>query len=195
MASVINSTVREDGKLEIVVMNGSAKVGGFVIDPMDFSASIRAQAALHGFKQKIVDAAALPVDPDTGKAATPEMKFHAMRDVVGQLSEGDWNRRATGDGTSGMGLLVAALVRVTGNDREAIEATVSKWSKEEQAAMRATAAVAPIIAQIKAERAARRPGDDKTPVDTGKLLGALMGSAVPMTPANDKAAPKAKKSA
>lgn len=138
----------------------------------DFNDSIREAAMLHGFKQKIVDAAALSVNPDTGKSATAEDKLLAMRDVVTQLSQGDWNRRATGDGTGNQGLLVAALIRVTGNDAATVEATVGAWDAATQAAMRASPQVAPVIATIKAERAAKRP--EVARVDAGALLSGLM---------------------
>lgn len=143
------------------------------IDPANFSADVRNYAMLHGFKQKIVDAAALSRDEATGRSASPMEKFAAMADVATQLAEGDWNKRATGDGTAGVGLLVSALMRLTGKDRAEIEPVVEGWTKEQQAAMRASAEVAPIIATIKAERAAKK-GTDSAPVDVGALLAGLV---------------------
>lgn len=171
MTSTINATI-EGGLLSINV----AGHGTIQVAPAAFSDEIVRQAVLHGFKQKIVDAAALSRNPLTGASATAGDKYHAMLDVVHQLSAGDWNRRATGDGMASAGLLVAALVRVTGNELAAVEATVKGWTPEQQAAMRADAAVAPTIATIKAERAAGRIKADAPKVDTGGLLAGLMGA-------------------
>lgn len=185
MASVIETKLVGNNDKLLIRCNGQ----DIVIDPLEFSTEIRQSAMLHGFKQKIVDAAALSVNPDTGKSATPTDKLLAMRDVVAQLTQGDWNRRATGDGTGNQGLLVAALIRVTGNDAETVEKTVAGWDAATQAAMRASPAVAPMIATIKAERAAKKPGVAQ--VDAGALLQGLMGKpAAPVAPtAKAKAKP------
>ena len=173
MASTIVSAVTE-GVLVITV----AGHGVIKLNPADYSDGIREMAMLHGFKQKIVDAAALSRNEATGASATAADKFQAMRDVEHQLLSGDWNRRATGgDGTATAGLLIAALVRVTGNDLATVRATVDAWSGEQQAAMRADPAVAPIIATIKAERAATKPTVGPK-VDVGGLLEGLMGRAM-----------------
>lgn len=181
MADKTISTTVANGKL-VIACNGQT----LVIDPLSYSNEIREAAMIHGFKQKVCDAAALSRDEGTGKPATPADKLAAMREVEVQLAQGDWNRRATGDGTAGMGLLVAALVRLSGKPRVEVEATVEGWTKEEQAAMRATSAVAPIIAAIKAERGAKG-----TPVDVSGLLAAFAGPAV----ATEPKAAKAKKAA
>ncbi len=164
------------------------------IDPATFSPEIRLAAMLHGFKQKVVDAAALSRDEATGQSATPGQKFYAMNDVVTQLTEGDWNKRAQGDGSAGVGLLVSALMRLTGKARAEIDPVVEAWTKDQQRAMRESAEIAPIIAQIKAERAAKK-GSDAPAVDVGALLGGLMAPKVADTASNDKPAKAGKKAA
>jgi hypothetical protein len=177
-------TTRIEGNILTIECNG----GKIVVNPAEFARNIVDAAVLHGFKQKIIDAAALSRDEETGRPATPAQKLAAMEDVVAQLREGDWNRRATGDGTSGSGLLVVALMRLTGKDRDAVEATVAGWSKEQQAAMRASAQVAPVIATIKAERAAKA-GQKAAPVDVSGLLASILPADAPAQPSAEPAKP------
>lgn len=112
-------------------------------------------AACHGIKQKIIDAAAISVNPDTGRSASVEDKFQAAYEVYARLaSGGTWNKvRGTGEGAES-GLLLAALVRLYDGRKtraELVEYLEGK-SKAEQAALRANSRIAPIIATIKAER-------------------------------------------
>lgn len=165
MASTIETRVT-DGQLEIMCDGNT-----IAIDPRALPDNIREAAVLHGLKQKIVDAAAMSRDPETGASATANQKFHAMNDVATQLMQGDWNRRAAGGGgQASAGLLVAALARLTGKPVGEVAGTVKGWTPEQQSAMRASPQVAPIIAQIKAERGLTPTAG----VDAEKLLGELM---------------------
>jgi hypothetical protein len=118
-------------------------------------------AVLHGLKQKIVDAAAISRNPDTGRSATIQDKFDAMNEVFLRITdplEPSWNKidRDTGSGAQG-GLLIRALVRLyPTKTREDLDAYVSKLDAKQQAAVRATARVAAVIETIKAEDAAKR---------------------------------------
>ena len=146
-------------------------VGTLVVDADRLTADLFTYAALHGLAQKVGDAAAIERDKETGRSATPQEKFDAMKAVVDHLyAGGDWNRRAEGDGSGNMGLLVAALIEVTWQPKAELEATVAGWDAKTQAAMRADPAVAPVIARIKAERAAKKG----PAVDTKALMAGLM---------------------
>ena len=148
-------------------------VGTLVMDADRLTADLFTYAALHGLAQKIGDAAALERDKETGRSATPQQKYDAMQAVIEHLTAGgEWNRKAEGDGSGGLGLLVSALMRVTGQGREALEAAVAGWTPKQQAAMRADPAVAPVIAAIKSERAAKVTGG----IDTKALMSGLMGT-------------------
>jgi hypothetical protein len=113
-------------------------------------------AMLHGLKQKLVDAAAISRNPDTGRSATIDDKYAAVREVYDRLLSGQWNKGRDGTGTGSGGLLFRALCILYANKTpEAIREFLSKKSKSEQSALRATPKIADIIATLKAE-----PGDD-----------------------------------
>jgi len=118
---------------------------------------IVARLAIHGLTQKIKDAAAIPVNPETGRSASMEEKFAAMRAVVTALQAGEWSRRGEGDGTSGGGLLLSALLRFYADSRteKQVLARYKALSDKEPAALRANPKISAIIAEIKAERAAK----------------------------------------
>ncbi len=129
---------------------------------------IATQAMMHGLKQKLVDAAAISRNPDTGRSATIEDKYAAVREVFDRLIAGEWNKRREGSGASGGGLLLSALIRLYSGRKteQQLREYVSGLTEKEQATLRASERVAPIIAAIKAERDARiaagasRSGDD-----------------------------------
>lgn len=172
MAAIVESKVdAEAGTVEFMVQGEQP----IVLRLSDLDDEIVRMAALHGLKQKVGDAGALSRDPETGRSATPAAKYAAMRTVADRLmgddGEPSWNARAGDAGAGEGGLLVEALVRVTGQDRDTVRETVAAWDKATQAAMRGDAAVAPVIAEIKAERAAK--GGAK--IDTKALLASAFG--------------------
>jgi hypothetical protein len=161
---VVRTTI-EDGVL-IVAVEG---VGQLTVDPKDMPTAVNEYAVLHGYKQKIVDAAAIERDPATGRPATPRAKFDAMSEVWESLQAGAWNRTGSGDGTVSDGLLISALVEYLGQPAEAVRAAVAGWDKRTQAAMRTDPAIAPIVARLRTERDAARG----RAVDTGALLRSM----------------------
>lgn len=167
--ATISKTLDTKTRTVTFVVDG---VGTLVVDADRLTADLFTYAALHGLAQKVGDAAAIERDKETGRSATPQQKYDAMKAVIEHLyAGGDWNRKAEGDGSGGVGLLVQALVRVTGQDKDTLAKTVATWDAKTQAAMRADPAVAPVIAAIKAERAAKATGG----VDTQGLLAGLLG--------------------
>lgn len=139
------------------------------IHAADISAAIAQQAMMHGLKQKLVDAAAISRDPDTGRTATIETKFAAVREVFDRILAGEWNkRRAAGEGGSG-GLLYRALCRIYAGSKtpEALRTWLDGKSDAEQAALRKNPKVAAMIETIRAEKA----GADG--VDSDAILGEL----------------------
>ena len=139
-----------------------------VINVLDLPDHILADAIVHGLRQKVSDGAAIPRDVKTGLAAEPSEKFDAMADIAQSLAEGQWNRRATGGGGESS-LLVRALIEVTGKSRDDCRAFMKAQSKEAQAALRASAAIAPVIARMKSE-SVKASG-----VDGDALLSAFTG--------------------
>lgn len=123
-------------------------------------------AILHGLKAKIGDAAAKPRNKETGASATMEEKRAAMMSVVDTLLAGQWNQR-NGEGGSEAGLLLSALIEFYEGKKteEEARAFYNGLDDAQRSALRANPRIAPIIARIKSERAAK-----KADIDTDALL-------------------------
>lgn len=164
--TAISATITEDNsQLDLGFSNGQR----IRVRVADLDQSIIAHAVMHGLKQKLVDAAALSRNPDTGRSATIEDKYLAVREVYDRLMAGQWNKnRGDGTGTGVGGLLFRALCRLySGKTPDQIRAFLDGKSKEEQSALRKNPRVAAIIETIKAESA-------KTPdVDSDDMLAGL----------------------
>ncbi len=134
----------DNGVLTIDV-TGCARI---TVDPSDYPASLIDYAALHGFKQKYTDAAAL------GAGASDAEKYDAIMAVVTHhRTTGEWNRTpGAGDGASGDGLLVRAVMEAYGLDRDTARTQVAAIDKKTQAAMRGSDELAPIIARLRTEK-------------------------------------------
>ena len=110
-------------------------------------------ALMHGLKQKLVDAAAISRNPDTGRSATVADKFNAVKVVYDRILGGSWNV-GRGDGQPGGGLLFKALCRMyPAKTPEALRTYLAGKSKEEQAALRKNPKVAAIIEELRVETA------------------------------------------
>jgi hypothetical protein len=134
----------------------------------DMADDVIRYATLHGFKQKIVDAAALSRNPDTGRSATVADKYNAMLTVYNQLMGGNWNKRV-GDGTStgNGGLLFRALCMLYPAKSQAdIKTFLDGKTKSEQATLRKNPKVSAIIETLRDE-------DDNGETDTDAMLDEL----------------------
>ena len=128
-------------------------VGTIEVCMDDLHESIVELCAMHGLKQKIIDAAAMSRDPETGRSATTTDKFRAMQAVADRLLAGQWNaagREATG------GIALVALFRIFAGKRT--EEEVRTWfmgkTDAERNRIKKDPNVAKVIAEIQAERAA-----------------------------------------
>lgn len=131
--------------------------------------SIKAYAVLHGLKQKLVDAAAISRNPETGRAATIADKYEAVKAVYDRLLAGEWNATREGGGTTG-GLLLQALCRMYADKTpEQLRDYLSGKTDGEKAALRKNPKVATIIDTIRAETG------KAASVDTDELLDELDG--------------------
>lgn len=129
---------------------------------------VQQYALMHGLKQKLVDAAAISRNPETGRAATVEDKFQAVKTVYDRLLTGSWNAIREG-GTATGGLLLQALCRMYDGRKTAdeLKAFLADKSDAEKTALRKNPRVAAIIEDIRAEQG-------KTAnIDTDELLGEL----------------------
>lgn len=125
---------------------------------------LSAKLAQHGLKQKIGDEVAGVKDLDDA--------LEAVDNLIARLSKGDFNTVRQADALAGAGILVRAIVEVTGNAPEAVRTWLAGKNAAEKKAMRNSAKVAAVIARIEAEKAAKA----KTPavsVDVDALFGEL----------------------
>lgn len=130
-------------------------------DPM------RVYAMMHGLKQKLVDAAAISRNPETGRAATIADKYDAVKAVFDRLLSGEWNATREGGGTTG-GLLLQALCRMYADKTpEQLRDYLAGKTDAEKAALRKNPKVATIIDTIRAETG------KAASVDTDELLDEL----------------------
>ena len=137
-------------------VRGAAPDGGGKSVTLNLSAvhpSNVAYAALHGFKQRIGDMAALSRNPETGRPATPGEKFDAIARGVEHYMSGasDWAlRAASGERTSGeLGLLARAIAELKG--KELLE--IRDWLKTKTEGERKSLAVLePVKARMDAYR-------------------------------------------
>jgi hypothetical protein len=125
---------------------GESTGSALTIYVADTDPAIQRHAMFHGFAQKIGDAGALA-------AGSSDLdRLAAMRVVAEHLESAgpdEWNRKPTGTGAGADGLLVRALVELTGAPRDDIRARCAALSKKEQDALRRTDEVAPIIARLR----------------------------------------------
>lgn len=137
-------------------------VGTLVVYPDKMSAECRAYAMGHGIDQRVCDAAALSRDTSTGKSATPQEKFEAMRRIVDHLNSGstDWAIRVAASSGPDAGLTLQAMMRALGKSLDGVEAliaaTMTKRGVERGEALKIWAnakQVAQAILDIKRERA------------------------------------------
>lgn len=152
-------------------------VGTLIVYPDKMSAECRAYAMGHGIDQRVCDAAALSRDTSTGKSATPQEKFEAMRRIVDHLNSGstDWAIRVAASAGPDAGLTLLAMMRALGKSLDEVEAviaaTMAKREIDRAAALKLWAnskQVAQAILDIKRERA-------DAGADAEDLLGEIMG--------------------
>ena len=149
------------------------------LSTQELSPEILSQALLHGLKQKLVDAAAIARNVDTGASATTADKKEAVMEIHTRLLEGAWNKgRAVSEGTNGKGsILLLALQRLQPK-RDAAE--LAEWLKArtdaERAALAKNAKILPHVQAIQAERAERAAAAaKKSGIDSDELLNGLLG--------------------
>lgn len=141
-----------------------------VVDVSKLSDDIRAAAIMHGVKQKLVDAAAIARNVDTGTSATVTDKYNAVKKVADRImsADGKWNEgrgAATTPGASGA-ILVRALMKMTGKDETYVKDFLSAKTKEERAALKRNPKVLEIMAELQAATVTNG-------INTDALLGEL----------------------
>lgn len=147
----ITATINEaNDALTLDFANGKQ----IIIRTSHLNSAVIQYATMHGLKQKLVDAAAISCNPDTGRPATIDDKYEAVASVFDRLTAGQWNKpRESGAAVAG-GLLFKALCRMYSTKTpEFIREFLAKKTDVEKAALRKNPRVAEIIEAIKAENA------------------------------------------
>ena len=163
----IEATVTDDGALVLYFRHG----GTLELRPAALAPEIQRAAMLHGLKQKLVDAAAIARDTATGRAATIQTKFDAVKEIFDRITgeNPSWNKpRAGGAGGQG-GLLARAIARYKNVEIEQAKAYLERLTDAQKQALRVDHRIAAIIAEIRAESA--KPAG----IDTDALLSGLGG--------------------
>jgi hypothetical protein len=155
--SIISTRVDATG-----VVFSVADVGELSLLFGELSEAVKQRAMAHGLIQRVCDAAALSRNPDTGKSATPQDKYNAMRDIVAHYRTGtvEWAlRRAGGTGeTRETGITLRALALVQNVDIATMRERVDRLAEKQGVTTRAILAkisqqpaVATKIAELRAQ--------------------------------------------
>jgi hypothetical protein len=157
-AAVLNNTAGRPCALHITFAHGKE----LTVKASDLTNEVMEYAIFHGLKQKLVDAAAIGRNPETGRSATITDKYEAVKAVYDRLIAGRWNAERGEGGAPAGGLLFAALVRMYAGKKsdEAIREFLAGKDDKQKAALRKNPRVAEIIEQIKAERASADEGEE-----------------------------------
>jgi hypothetical protein len=139
--------------LTLTFINGKE----IVVDANSLNADIRNMAILHGLKQKLVDAAAISRNLDTGMSASVDDKYNAVKKIADRLTspDGKWNegRSASSEDkpTAGVNnILVRALMKMKEADESYIRGWLGEKTKEQRAALRRNPRVVQIMAELQA---------------------------------------------
>ena len=129
--AVVTHEVRPDGQVVFRVLGA----GSFPFDPSGCSDETERTATLHGYVQKISDKAAIPRDAKTGRSATPQAKFTAMKALADHLQGGgSCTTRQPSVSRLDRAALFAAVATVRGLDAVQVEA---RWRDKPDEALRA----------------------------------------------------------
>lgn len=176
----VSAEITDAGHLLLSFLSGRS----VTVNPDTLDTEIRKQATIHGLKQKLVDAAAIARDTNTGRSATAADKEAAVMEVFDRITRTDgtatWNKVREAGATAVGGLLVAALMQLTGKDKPAILEFLAGKSNEEKAALRKNQKVAEIIHALQAANV-------NPDIDTDALLGELIGEELEQERAEEEA--------
>lgn len=154
--TVVSFTQNDDGTQTFKIGNQEV-----TFHPDMVNQDLRARAELHGWKQRISDKAALSRDPKTGKSATPEQKFAAVKAIIDHYESGadKWEMErvgGNGGGRAESSYILQALANVQGVDlktmAERVAANAEKRDLTVDAYLKRVAtseAVATEVARIK----------------------------------------------
>ena len=156
------SFVDEHGKISVRLdfVNGETRV-------FHLPHSLLTKFAAHGAEQKLGD--------EVVREETVEDMVQALDELMVRLTKGEWNAKREGGSGAGGSILARALVELTEKTPQQISEFLAGLDAKTKLALRKDAALAPIVAKLEAEKAAKQA--EKAPeVDTGSLLAGLTKS-------------------
>jgi hypothetical protein len=115
----------------------------------------------HGAEQKFGD--------EIAGLADVEDAVMAVDALMERMNAGEWAKARESSGMAGAGLLARALHQHTGKPIDQIKAFLARKTHADRTALSQNAAIAPIIAELKAKKGKAKPA-----VDTDALLEELM---------------------
>ncbi len=144
------------------------------IDVNNLSEEIRTQAMLHGLKQKLVDAAAIARNTETGLTATPSDKYFAVKVVYDRITrpDGTWNAIREGVEKQQGGVFMRAMMELTGKTKAQLDVMTKDYTKEQFAALKKNPRIVEIMHRLEREAIAARGADT-----SDDLLAQLTGIA------------------
>lgn len=114
--------------------------------------------ATHGAEQKLGDE--LAVSPKKGDPEpTIEDKVEWIDELLGRLYSLEWSTQRQADPLAGAGVLVRALMELSGKSREEIRDFLKPMKREERAAIKLAPAVRKVIDRLEAEALAAKGVD------------------------------------
>lgn len=151
-------TVQQDGARLTFDVRGA---GVFVFDTAKVHADNMAKAAMHGWKQRLSDAAALSRNADNGQPASPAEKLAAIQSLGNWYMEGGAEWARVGGGGGGLSITIEAIAAIKGVEYDAAEGYVADFAKRKfegdtkkaLAFLREGKRVAEKIAELRAARA------------------------------------------
>lgn len=163
VSASIDMTNINNPNLTLTFANGVS----ITISASDLTFAMAQMAMMHGLKQKLVDAAAISRNPDTGRTASVDDKFLAVREVYERVLAGQWNKTREAGTVSG-GLLLRALCQLYPTKTvEQVREYLTGKTAEEKTALRKAPRIAAIIETL------RDADSDSDEVDTDALLNEL----------------------
>lgn len=151
-----------EGRKVVVGVKGFAPMV-IDLDDVRLSAEVIAAAAINGFRQRLMDAAALKRDTTTGKSATPEEKDAAIRRLYDHYLSGsvEWELKRAESGPRMDPLVVRAIMEAFAKDEDVVRGMIETKAQEKSitpmaycAAMAELGRVKPIVERMRAEAVA-----------------------------------------
>lgn len=170
------------------------------VDVSKLSPDMQRMAMLHGVKQKLVDAAAIARNCESGHSATIEDKYHSVREVYDRITSPTnptWNkeRAAASTPTAGNNMLVRAIMQMRGGSKQTVEDFLSSKTKEQRAAIKRNPRVLAVIAELQGATVINGVNSDELLDELGENTEIVKTQPATEAPATATPKPRSRKAA